>query len=647
MTFIVRTVSTKMVELNKQVVLSFVDFSAAFDSISMKAIIESLTDMGASRKSIALVTVIYAAAKAQMRGGDTTFPVDRGALQGDRLSPVIFIVVLAVMLKDGCGGGITIKGVNIDILGYADDLCLVAEDAGASSDQSTSLADKAGDFADMAVNVPKTEAMHVREDAHKQNDVTEAEATAVTATYEHKCQYCPGKAFKTLSGLTKHQSMWCTQAAEAKVVTEKTYKINKIIDCRGPPTNRWYHVSWQGKNTGKERMYNTEPGEKWPDTWEVADNVDGCTDDRGATHTDNFWGRGKFKNLAKDTDVQDPTRPRCPNCNLLCKSQRGLKIHLRWRKCKPVSKHIGIKTRRDVVRRKTKEDAGKLPKVNIQGKDLKTVTVFRYLGSLIESNGKTDRDVEARLGTARTMFNQLYSIFVSKNLSTRQKLKIYKVSVCMIARHGSESWYLTTKIIKKINGWNSRCLVTITGRTHKEEASPGTTSFNLGASIRYQRLKWLGHILRKGPGNLLKKVATTLTTKEDGTYPEGSLFMDAPMHDDNEHLCSLAGDEKGWAAPMRSAFPDCDKEATAAMAAKATRLAGAGTKNLVPDGANANANTNTNEDHDGNENNNDNDDHSNDAAVPIDDDGVPKPDKWIHGKLYHWDPFFGYTSSYN
>jgi len=63
----------------------------------------------------------------------------------------------------------------------------------------------------------------------------------------------------------------------------------------------------------------------------------------------------------------------------------------------------------------------------------------------------------------------------------------------------------------------------------------------------------------------------------------------------------------------------------------------------VPDGANADANTNTNDDHDGN----DNGDHSNDTAVPIDDDRVPKPDKWTHGKLHHWDPFFGYTSSYN
>ena len=107
------------------------------------------------------------AAKAQMRDGSTTFPVDGGALQGDRLSPVLSIVVLAAILEDGCCGGVTITGfggntINVAVLGHADDLCLAATNATTSSAQTTSLADKSADFADMAVNVPKTEAMHVQ-----------------------------------------------------------------------------------------------------------------------------------------------------------------------------------------------------------------------------------------------------------------------------------------------------------------------------------------------------------------------------------------------------------------------------------------------------------------------------------------------------
>ena len=282
--------------------------------------------------------------------------------------------------------------------------------------------------------------------------------------------------------------------------------------------------------------------------------------------------------------------------------------------------------------------AGKLPKVNVQGTDLKTVTVFRYLGSQIESNATTDRDIEARLGAARTMFNQMYPLWISKSLSTRAKikLKLCEVSVVTIARCGSESWYLTAKARKKLNGWNSRCLVTLTGRTHREEASTDTTSFDFVATIRYQRLNWLGQILRKGPGNHLKEVATTITLKEDGTYPEGSLFMDAPAHDDTAHLCSLAGDEKGWAKHVRDTFPECAKAAKTAKTANATN--GGGSSN------NDNVVVDDDDDDDNDDDNVDNDDDDNDDD---DDDQAAPADKWTNGKLFHWDPFFGWTSGYH
>ena len=46
------------------------------------------------------------------------------------------------------------------------------------------------------------------------------------------------------------------------------------------------------------------------------------------------------------------------------------------------------------------------------------------------------------LGAARTMFNQMYPLWISKSLSTRAKIKLCKFSVVTIARHGSESWCL-------------------------------------------------------------------------------------------------------------------------------------------------------------------------------------------------------------
>ena len=218
----------------------------------------------------------------------------------------------------------------------------------------------------------------------------------------------------------------------------------------------------------------------------MARRLGGCTGDRGAAHTDDFWGRGKHENVDEDADVQDPAKPRCPNCNELCKSRRSINVHLARSKCKPVSKHVGHKTRRDVVRRKTKEDADELPKVDAQDTDLETVTVFGCLGSQIESDANTDRDVEARLGAPGTTPNQTCPLWISKSLSTHAKVNPHEVFVVTIARRGSESWCLTAKARKKLDGWNSRCLVTPTGRTHREEASTDATSFDFVATVRWK-----------------------------------------------------------------------------------------------------------------------------------------------------------------
>ena len=54
-TFGVRSVTTKMLELGDTLAFSFVGHAAAFDSISPMATIQSLAECEASRKSIALV----------------------------------------------------------------------------------------------------------------------------------------------------------------------------------------------------------------------------------------------------------------------------------------------------------------------------------------------------------------------------------------------------------------------------------------------------------------------------------------------------------------------------------------------------------------------------------------------------------------
>ena len=59
--------------------------------------------------------------------------------------------------------------------------------------------------------------------------------------------------------------------------------------------------------------------------------------------------------------------------------------------------------------------------------------------------------------------------------------------------------------MKKLNGWCSRCLAPITGKTPHEEASERKQTMCLTGIIRYRRLIYLGHVLRDDPGSLPRR----------------------------------------------------------------------------------------------------------------------------------------------
>ena len=128
-------------EEGKKLALTFIDYSAAFDSVSHCYIDHALAEAGASPKTRAMFRAVYHAASAmtEVEGPDgetifsDTFPVRRGVLQGDITSPIYFILALEAILREhdkNPNKGTYTKHTNtwIHTLGYADDAVLVDED---------------------------------------------------------------------------------------------------------------------------------------------------------------------------------------------------------------------------------------------------------------------------------------------------------------------------------------------------------------------------------------------------------------------------------------------------------------------------------------------------------------------------------------
>ena len=247
---LLRLLYDSVIRKNSSCVITYIDYTAAFDSISHKFLDKTLKAAGASRKSRAIFRAIYrvATGSARVRGIDGKyvysgrFQVRRGVIQGDVISPILFILALDQLIQtvDTSGTGVRCGSfLRIKVLGYADDAALAETTVDAMTERLTKLADASEREADMKINMSKTVSQHVHR--RKPIEVTEAEVAQAEAKYKHKCDFCLRK-FKTDRAMQIHRASCIHNYA----TTDEVFVLEKIVGVFGYKDARWYLVKWQG-----------------------------------------------------------------------------------------------------------------------------------------------------------------------------------------------------------------------------------------------------------------------------------------------------------------------------------------------------------------------------------------------------------------
>ena len=187
-----------MMRLGKEIAITFVDYTAAFDTVSHKFLDQALEKAGAPPKVRSMFRAIYQTASTFTTtpgvGGENVnsrkFPIRRGVLQGDITSPLYFILALELILRKfdtRQDKGIPFMDIMLHTLGYADDLALLEEgDAtGVSrlSDRVTKVSKGSRKVADMCISIPKTMTLHVR----VQDEVSKTTAAEAKKICKFKC----------------------------------------------------------------------------------------------------------------------------------------------------------------------------------------------------------------------------------------------------------------------------------------------------------------------------------------------------------------------------------------------------------------------------------------------------------------------------
>ena len=81
--------------------------------------------------------------------------------------------------------------------------------------------------------------------------------------------------------------------------------------------------------------------------------------------------------------------------------------------------------------------------ITIQGKEIKKIENFRYLGSMINACGSIRPELIARRAATIRATNLLSRVWAAKNVRRWEKMKLVRTLIIPVATYGAETWTLT------------------------------------------------------------------------------------------------------------------------------------------------------------------------------------------------------------
>uniref|UniRef100_A0A914WD71 Reverse transcriptase domain-containing protein n=1 Tax=Plectus sambesii TaxID=2011161 RepID=A0A914WD71_9BILA len=161
--------------------------------------------------------------------------------------------------------------------------------------------------------------------------------------------------------------------------------------------------------------------------------------------------------------------------------------------------------------------------ISVNGQQLKKVTEFKYLGSILRSDGDSYPDARAHVNAAWTKWRQVTGVLCDRRMPTTIKGKIYKTVVRPVAMYGSECWAATTRHEQALHAMEMKMLRWPLGLTRLDHVMNVDVRRRMGVApittkMREARLRWFGHVVRSAEGTVAN---TAYHLSPPGRRPRG------------------------------------------------------------------------------------------------------------------------------
>ncbi|KAM3246941.1 hypothetical protein P3L10_008708 [Capsicum annuum] len=141
--------------------------------------------------------------------------------------------------------------------------------------------------------------------------------------------------------------------------------------------------------------------------------------------------------------------------------------------------------------------------VKLESQEVGKRESFKYLGSVIQSNGEIDEDVSHRIGAGWMKWKLASGVLCDKKVPPKLKGKFYRAVVRPAMLYGAECWPVKNSHIQKMRVAEMRMLRWMCGLTRGDRVRNENIREKVGVTpveckMREARLRWFGHVKRRG-----------------------------------------------------------------------------------------------------------------------------------------------------
>jgi endonuclease/exonuclease/phosphatase family metal-dependent hydrolase len=162
----------------------------------------------------------------------------------------------------------------------------------------------------------------------------------------------------------------------------------------------------------------------------------------------------------------------------------------------------------------TRQKQRQIQNLKVGDKTFEGVSKFRYLGNVIDREGRISECIKDRIQAGNKAYAANYHMLKSKIIKRAVKIQIYKTMIRPVATYGSETWTLAKSDENRLKIFERKILRKIYGPVYEgdtwrirynEELNRLTKGKDIVKFIKAQRIRWLGHVKRMEEGAMPRK----------------------------------------------------------------------------------------------------------------------------------------------